>query len=330
MAFGRINGTAAHFAGQATAQSQSSAKNPHGPNSPIWMRRGQILYNQSVEESANKYEDCATAFFSSGFTMVPAGCDIQPLGEPWSISIQLAAINDAGQLLHSIGKVISDQLQPAPLGNVIVDGHAGTTGRFAQLPPNAQAFKAMSMAGVAGEAQLAGVTQDGTLWTPSDTQMGRGRPLESLSLMGMPEPPGRLRNCPRMRKPSRPCRWPESPVNRNSPVLPRTEGCGTPSGTQIRRGRPLETLSLMGMLEPPDRLRNYLRTLKPSRRCRPPRSPGNCTSSALQTTGRCGTPSGTQIHRGRPLETLSSMATLEPSGYLRNCPRMPEPSRPSR
>ena len=164
MAFGRINGTAAHFAGQATAQSQSSAKNPHGPNSPIWMRRGQILYNQSVEESANKYEDCATAFFSSGFTMVPAGCDIQPLGEPWSISIQLAAINDAGQLLHSIGKVISDQLQPASFGNVVVDGHAGTSGPFAQLSPNAQAFKAVSMAGFAGELQVAGVIDNGTLW----------------------------------------------------------------------------------------------------------------------------------------------------------------------
>jgi hypothetical protein len=82
MAFARINGTAAHFATEATARSQP-AKNPHGPNSPIWMRPGQVFYDPLAEASATKYQDCAIAFVNSGFTSA-LGCDIQPLGEPWS------------------------------------------------------------------------------------------------------------------------------------------------------------------------------------------------------------------------------------------------------
>jgi hypothetical protein len=83
MAFNRINGTAAHFATQSTAKIESSAKNPHGPNSPIWMRPGQIFYQPEVEASAKKYKDCAVAFFNSGFKSAPSGCEIQPLGEPF-------------------------------------------------------------------------------------------------------------------------------------------------------------------------------------------------------------------------------------------------------
>jgi hypothetical protein len=84
MAFGRINGTAAHFATQATAFSESPAKNQHGPNSPIWMRPGQVFYKAEVEASAKNYENCAIAFFNSGFTSAPPGCDIQPLAAPFA------------------------------------------------------------------------------------------------------------------------------------------------------------------------------------------------------------------------------------------------------
>jgi len=92
MAFERINGTAAHFANEATAKDQcvdndQCSKNPHGPTSgstsPIWMRLGQVLYHAGAEASATKYRDCAVGFFNSNFTAAPEGCHITPLGEPW-------------------------------------------------------------------------------------------------------------------------------------------------------------------------------------------------------------------------------------------------------
>jgi hypothetical protein len=90
MAFGQINGTAAHFANVATAEDQCiglsnekcSKTHPHSTTSPIWMRPGQIVYNALAEASATKYHECAVAFFNSNFAVVPAGCDIQPLAEP--------------------------------------------------------------------------------------------------------------------------------------------------------------------------------------------------------------------------------------------------------
>jgi len=81
-AFSRINGTAAHFAGYATAPTQDS-KNPHGPSSPIWMRPGQVTYNAAAEASAKVFEACATAFFNSNFVSGPPGCEYTPLGQPW-------------------------------------------------------------------------------------------------------------------------------------------------------------------------------------------------------------------------------------------------------
>src|SRR5205085_389692 len=80
---GKSNGTATHFAIQATARCESPAKNPHGPNSPIWMRPGQVFYNAGAEASAKKYQDCAVAFINSGFKSAPAGCDVQPLAGPF-------------------------------------------------------------------------------------------------------------------------------------------------------------------------------------------------------------------------------------------------------
>jgi hypothetical protein len=91
MAFGIINGTAAHFANVATAATQDS-KNPHGPSSPIWMRPGQVVYKPEAEASATKFHDCAVGFFESGFVSPPPGCVFSPLGEPWK-SEDLTPIN---------------------------------------------------------------------------------------------------------------------------------------------------------------------------------------------------------------------------------------------
>ena len=82
MAFGRINGTAAHFAQVATAATQDS-KNPHSQASPIWMRPGQITYDSEAEKSATNFHNCAVGFFESGFTSPPSGCVVTPLGVPF-------------------------------------------------------------------------------------------------------------------------------------------------------------------------------------------------------------------------------------------------------
>jgi PAN domain len=87
LAFGIINGTAAHFANIATAATQLS-KNPHGANSPIWMRPGQITYNALAEATASKFRNCATTFFNSNFVTVAAGCSVTPLGQPWTPPVQ--------------------------------------------------------------------------------------------------------------------------------------------------------------------------------------------------------------------------------------------------
>lgn len=89
MAFGQINGTAAHFADVATAEDQCvdgkcSKTYPHSDVSPIWMRPGQILYDARAEASATRYHDCAVGFFNSGFKTSPPSCEIRPLGEPWT------------------------------------------------------------------------------------------------------------------------------------------------------------------------------------------------------------------------------------------------------
>jgi len=97
MAFGEINGTAAHFANVATAEDQCvdgkcSKTHPHSDASPIWMRPGQIHYNERAEASASKYRNCAIAFFNSNFKVTPPGCIIKPLGEPWKPTIDVSAL----------------------------------------------------------------------------------------------------------------------------------------------------------------------------------------------------------------------------------------------
>lgn len=83
MAFGMINGTAAHFANLATAANQDS-KNPHSPASRIWMRPGQVTYISNAESTATNFHNCAVNFFNSGFATIPQGCTITQLAEPWS------------------------------------------------------------------------------------------------------------------------------------------------------------------------------------------------------------------------------------------------------
>jgi hypothetical protein len=78
----RADGTAMDFALRATAASQPS-KNPHGPNSPIWMRPGQIVYQAAAEATAQKFHNCADGFRASGFVTAPPGCVVTPLGLPW-------------------------------------------------------------------------------------------------------------------------------------------------------------------------------------------------------------------------------------------------------
>ncbi len=75
-------GTGLSFANIATAATQT-AKNPHGPNSPIWMRPGQVTYNAAAEASASKLRNCARAFRDSNFATPPAGCTVAQLAGPF-------------------------------------------------------------------------------------------------------------------------------------------------------------------------------------------------------------------------------------------------------
>jgi hypothetical protein len=79
---GQNRGTALDFANIATAASQRS-KNPHGPNSPIWMRPGQVVYAAGAEASASRIRACADAFRRSGFTSAPSGCVVTALAVPF-------------------------------------------------------------------------------------------------------------------------------------------------------------------------------------------------------------------------------------------------------
>jgi hypothetical protein len=75
-------GTAMRFAAIATARKQDS-KNPHSATSPIWMKKGQVVYDPVVAKLARRYRTCAVTFYKSRFTKIKAGCKITPLAEPW-------------------------------------------------------------------------------------------------------------------------------------------------------------------------------------------------------------------------------------------------------
>ncbi len=76
------HGTALDFALRATGATQTS-KNPHSPTSPIWMRPGQVFFNEGAFETAKRFHACAAGFKASNFTSAPPGCTVQPLGTVW-------------------------------------------------------------------------------------------------------------------------------------------------------------------------------------------------------------------------------------------------------
>jgi hypothetical protein len=75
-------GTARDFALRATATSEVS-KNPHSPDSPIWMTPGQVFYSASNESQAQQISSCAAAWASNP-TNLPSGCTVSPLSTPWT------------------------------------------------------------------------------------------------------------------------------------------------------------------------------------------------------------------------------------------------------
>lgn len=66
-------GTSLSFAIRATAASQPH-KNPHSPDSPIWMPPGAIYYNQANADYAKAIQDCALASLRGG--ALPANCNV--------------------------------------------------------------------------------------------------------------------------------------------------------------------------------------------------------------------------------------------------------------
>ncbi|HEX5097924.1 MAG TPA: hypothetical protein VFV94_00420 [Polyangiaceae bacterium] len=92
-------GTGADFSIIATSPEQSH-KNPHDVLSPIWMRKGQIYYDQGAADTAYKYQNCATSFWfientlsfrSPGFldgnrtdaNVADCTFSTNPIGSPW-------------------------------------------------------------------------------------------------------------------------------------------------------------------------------------------------------------------------------------------------------
>ena len=83
---GRYNvghGTAQDFAGKATAATQLS-KNPHSPDSPIWMTPGQITYSAANETEAQAAAACAAAIekklIDPSAPSPPQGCQFSQFG----------------------------------------------------------------------------------------------------------------------------------------------------------------------------------------------------------------------------------------------------------
>ena len=77
------DGTAQDFALRATAMNQD-AKNPHGPDSPIWMTPGQITYSASNDTEAHAAAACAAAIVNNlnnpSAPLPPQGCQYAQFG----------------------------------------------------------------------------------------------------------------------------------------------------------------------------------------------------------------------------------------------------------
>jgi Dockerin type I domain len=92
-------GTALDFGIRATAESQE-AKNPHSPDSPIWMLPGQIFYNSGSDAAAHEIRECALRFNESPLPNSPS-C---------SITLYTGAIGEIGDI-DGDGDVDRDDLE---------------------------------------------------------------------------------------------------------------------------------------------------------------------------------------------------------------------------
>jgi uncharacterized repeat protein (TIGR01451 family) len=113
------SGTSLRFAIRATAPSQPH-KNPHSPDSPIWMPPSAIYYNQTNANDAKAIHDCALAFVQGN--ALPANCKVTPYA--WAfltdLLLEQTAAPDpvlAGANLTYTLKVTNNQVQ----GNGPVD-----------------------------------------------------------------------------------------------------------------------------------------------------------------------------------------------------------------
>ena len=110
LGFDVVNGSAGQMGLTATAAQQAS-KEPHSPQSPIWMRPNQNTFDAGAFASAGLFNSCATAGWiaspatptspatmkSEGFTFMGgvSGCSYTPLGALWMGF-------DAAQLVSSL------------------------------------------------------------------------------------------------------------------------------------------------------------------------------------------------------------------------------------
>jgi hypothetical protein len=78
----RGDGTALDLGIRATAQSQD-AKNPHSPDSPIWMLPGQIFYHQATADEAQAIRNCALRLHESPLPDSPS-CKITPYASQYT------------------------------------------------------------------------------------------------------------------------------------------------------------------------------------------------------------------------------------------------------
>jgi polyglycine hydrolase-like protein len=72
---GQNAGTARDLGIRATAQTQAS-KNPHSPDSPIWMLPGQITFSQSSADAAREIKNCADLFREGAALPNSSSCKI--------------------------------------------------------------------------------------------------------------------------------------------------------------------------------------------------------------------------------------------------------------
>jgi hypothetical protein len=79
-------GTALDFSTKATADSNTvnsqGSKNPHSVDSPIWMKRGQITFQQAIFDAARAIQQCAQQFHIGMPLPNSPGCKITQFTKP--------------------------------------------------------------------------------------------------------------------------------------------------------------------------------------------------------------------------------------------------------